>query len=406
MPLFMMLMLATLGGFSATAASEAPRPMPVEIARGTSWVSPYWGYNAPKIVFDGEAYYTAGLWGELKTAEGVLYRCDGKTSVAGARLPGLYQPAVLALDAQKRLIAVHTRLNAPVRLLRAKVPGQHKDFEDLPPPPGMQAAYYIGIAVYREQLYLASLDATNSMWLNRLDLNSLAWSAPCLVQEGQIAQKPKTAWTYPILVPEDHGLHLFASNAPDGGEGNTYNEVWHMFFPNAPEAKAERERIADSTMGNSTFVLDAALDAQGALHVLFSWNVHVYGDPVSEGRPVAGLYHAWRKSGVNAWQFQRMANSCYGGFFVSDGTLHALLIEGGPLIRYCWNPGSAGWERQAVVLDTKELPVFPGFVDTLHPASGAVAAPGLALVSDGLLPAEKDQPQVRVLWGLFPSAKP
>ena len=69
-----------LAGLSiALAPNAAPAPETVsedacrvtEIARGHSWVSPYWGYNTPKIVFDGKTYYTVGLWGmKPESAEG------------------------------------------------------------------------------------------------------------------------------------------------------------------------------------------------------------------------------------------------------------------------------------------------------------------------------------------------
>ena len=34
-----------------------------KVAEGTAWVSSYWGYNAPKLIYDGNHYYTVGLWG-------------------------------------------------------------------------------------------------------------------------------------------------------------------------------------------------------------------------------------------------------------------------------------------------------------------------------------------------------
>ena len=42
-----------------------------KIDAGVAWVSSYWGYNAPKLVYDGESYYTVALWGaEQATARG------------------------------------------------------------------------------------------------------------------------------------------------------------------------------------------------------------------------------------------------------------------------------------------------------------------------------------------------
>lgn len=44
-----------------------------KIDTGVAWVSSYWGYNAPKLVYDGDSYYTVALWGpEQATAQGAL----------------------------------------------------------------------------------------------------------------------------------------------------------------------------------------------------------------------------------------------------------------------------------------------------------------------------------------------
>ena len=46
-----------------------------KIDEGTAWVSSYWGYNAPKLVYDGDSFYTVALWGEERaTATGALYK--------------------------------------------------------------------------------------------------------------------------------------------------------------------------------------------------------------------------------------------------------------------------------------------------------------------------------------------
>ena len=35
-----------------------------KIDEGTAWVSSYWGYNAPKLAYDGTHYYSVGYWGD------------------------------------------------------------------------------------------------------------------------------------------------------------------------------------------------------------------------------------------------------------------------------------------------------------------------------------------------------
>lgn len=270
-----------------TAAGAHAEGRVVEIARGHSWVSPYWGYSSPKIVSDGTAWYTAGLWGaDPDSSYGVLYKCDGAAWHEGAHLSNIYQPVTLALDTQGRLLAAYTEQLQPVRIYRSQARGNIHDLERLPSPPDMKNAYYIGIAIREDVLYLAYLVTPEySMFLATLNLASLEWTPSRLVCPGQIERKPKTAWTYPILYPAEDGLHLVASNAPDGGEGNTYNQVWYLFYPHGAHEPSIRELVAETPMGHQSYALDFAIDADGTRHTLFLWNQRKYGDPLPPDSP-------------------------------------------------------------------------------------------------------------------------
>lgn len=373
----------------------------VEIARGHSWVSPYWGYNAPKLVFDGKAYYTAGLWGaKPESAKALLYKYEGATWRKGARFSNVYQPITMAVDRTGRLIIAHAEQSAPLRLYRSKTPGDIADLERLPSPADMENAYYISIALQDEVLFLAYISTPDySMFLQALNLTSLQWTPSSLVCRGQTEKKPKTAWTYPILYPTLEGLHLIASNSPDGGEGNTYNQVWHLFYAQDAQEPAVREMLAESPVGHNAFGMDFVADNAGRLHLLFNWNQHVYGDPLPAGSLAAGLYYAWRDPVMEKWRKTRLGPVSTAGFLELGEELAVVAAQN---VIYRLNSREDNPVTGTMLWEPDSITGMPGFIDTLSRASGSISSEGIALVMDSLLPSEKEQSPVRILWSVLP----
>jgi hypothetical protein len=373
----------------------------VEIARGHSWVSPYWGYSSPKIVCDGKAYYTAGLWGaKPDQAEGVLYRYDGVAWRAGARFPNIYQPITLALDREGRLIAAYTEQLKPVNLWRSKSPGGVDALDRLPSPADMKNAYYIGIAIRDELLYLAYISTPEySMFLATLNLTTQEWSPSRLVCRAQVEHKPKTAWTYPILYPAKEGLHFVASNSPDGGEGNSYDRVWYLFYPAGVQEPSIREVVAETPMGHISYATDFATDASGVCHVVYMWNQRSYGDPLPPDSPPAGIYHAWRDPEAGIWRRDLLMPAGNAGFYESDQGLMAATTSNRVFL---WTGAQEGWKDRDALCDAARMPDPPGFFDVISRASGSDTRGGIAVVTDSLMPAEQDKPQERVLWSILP----
>ncbi|MCC6490898.1 MAG: hypothetical protein IT364_25650 [Candidatus Hydrogenedentes bacterium] len=375
-----------------------------EIARGHSWVSPYWGYCAPKIVFDGETYYTTGLWGATpETSEGVVYRLADGAWQEGVRLPNIYQPATLLLDSEQRLIAVYTRQEAPAVFLRAKARGDALEMEELPAPPDMVNAYYPGAAIANDILSVAYISIPSySMYLAQLDLKTKSWTPSLLMSAGQIETKPKTAWTYPVLIPAENGLHVVASNCPDGGEGNSYNQVWYLLYPSGATEAARRELVAESPVGTNAYAMDMAVDANGGIHVVHMWNDVKYGDPLPPESAPAGTYDSYRGPSTGIWTHERLGPITLAGFHQSGEDLSLIMEAGGTFSLSRWSPDKRTWEAQENLIETAQVPAGPSFVDVLRASSGSAVRPEPVLVTDGLLPAVEGQPQTRMLWAVLP----
>jgi hypothetical protein len=394
------LVLVLYSGPAAVAASAAPR----EIARTETWVSPLWGYNTPKLAFNGRAWFAAGMRGaDTKSGEALVCRNAGDGWREFITLPGAYQPPTVGVDETGRLVVAHTRVEAPVRLLRARTPENDGTLEELPAPPAMKNAYYIGMAVHGADLWLAWIDAPeNSLFLARLDLRHGTWTGPTLIMAGQVKQKPKTAWVYPILYPaRDGGLHFAASNAPDGGEGNTYNEVWYLHFPKGAATPDLRERVANTPMGTLSFCTDLAEDPQGRPHLAFMYNTHVYGGPLPADAGTPGLWHAWRDAGAGTWTTARLGEPGIAGFTAEAGILNVFLAGNGAIACRTWHDAEKAWSEPAPVVPIGNAPSGPAFLDTLSASSGGPGAAGPAFISDGSIKA--NDKTLCLTWAVLPA---
>lgn len=411
----------TLSGAAALRQEPESRYRVTPIAEGEGWVSSYWGYTAPKLAYDGETYYTAALWGgSPEQAYGTLYAYRDGEWEAGQELPDMYQPPALLLDSSGRLVVLYARQGKPPVLLRARKRGAAEGLEALEPHPAIRNAYYIGAAIRQNTLYMAYLTSPSyNFYLTQLDLDTMQWSEPLLVQEGYVRAKPKTAWTYPVLLATAEGLHLVTSNCPDGGDGNTYDRVWYLFFPEGSNQYTLRQEVAACPMGHIAYAMDMIAGPAGGVHIVLMWNVHKYGAPLPETQSPAGTYHAWRDNETEEWNLDLIAPPCvaslYGeGVGVDSGRvprdemrLFAITQQQSAITSLQWNPeGAEGerWRELPPLYPREEIAAAPVFMDVIHPGSGSVMG-DLALVSDGLLPGAEGEPSQRTIWAVLPDSK-
>jgi hypothetical protein len=206
-----------------------------KIDGGVAWVSPYWGSNAPKLVYDGEAFYTVGLWGEKQAAaSGAIYKYEGGRWVKGYEWPDLnYQPGMLLLDAQKRLILIYPKMQAKPVILRSAAKGDISHFEPLPVPDTIPLAGYLGAGIHGDKLVIGYIGQPGvySFNLAVLDLKTQQWSGPYLLAAEQRETEPFTTWLYPIIQPEKDGIHLVVTNHSGGpGPRYTYSPVLYIYI--------------------------------------------------------------------------------------------------------------------------------------------------------------------------------
>ena len=266
--------------FGSAAANPVIFPMiQVDLSRidsGTAWASAYWGYNAPKLVFDGEHFYTVGFWGaDQANTQGVLYRSTG----VGEAVDGWerffdwgwhdYQPGTVLLDTQQRLLLVHARSGRGPRILHQQRRGDASSFVDVDLPANLTRAGYIGAAMDGDRLLLGFIGypSTYSFAVAWVDLDSGEWAGPFGLAPAQRATEPYTTWLYPLIAPAGDGFHLIVSNNAD--LSSYYSSILSLYVPYADPTGASAEVVAkvDPWTKNLAFAEALWHGADGALFV-------------------------------------------------------------------------------------------------------------------------------------------
>jgi hypothetical protein len=246
------------------------------IDSGTAWASAYWGYNAPKLVFDGEHFYTVGFWGaDQATTRGVLYRSTG----AGEAVDGWerffdwglhdYQPGMVLLDMQQRLVLVHARSGGGPRILYQQRRGDARSFVGIELPANLTRAGYIGAAMDGDRLLLGFIGypGTYSFAVAWIDLPTGVWSGPFSLAPEQRSTEPYTTWLYPLIAPDRDGFHLIVSNNAD--LSSYYSSILSLFVPYADPTGAIADIVVEVDPWTKNLAFAEALwrGTDGALYV-------------------------------------------------------------------------------------------------------------------------------------------
>lgn len=237
-----------LAGVPSLAAQESE--MDFELSRidsGIASVSPYWGYNAPKLVFDGDHYYTLGRWGPHQdAARGVVYKSAEGGWEIFLEWEGLHhQPGMVLLDSRQRLVIIYARRDYGPRILHQRRRGDPRGFVRIALPDGLDRAGYIGAAMDGDRLVLGYIGrpGSYSFQVAWVDLDSGTWSGPFVMAPQQRSKEPWTTWLYPLIVPDKDGFHIVVSN--NAYRSSYYNRINYLKVRYDDPASAIPEVVAD-----------------------------------------------------------------------------------------------------------------------------------------------------------------
>ncbi len=343
-----------------------------KVAEGTAWVSSYWGYNAPKLVYDGDHYYTVALWGaEQATATGALYRYQDGKWAQGYTWDGLnYQPGMLLLDSEQRLVLIYSRMNEGPVILRGRARGDIENFESIDVPVGIGKAGYIGAGIYGNRIVLGYIGdpATYSFNVAILDIETMEWNGPHLLASAQREEEPWTTWLYPIILPDANGFHLAVSNQPDPTASYDTILYTYLSYDGLDTPTLEVVTQVDPWSGNMAFAEAMWRGSDGSIYIT--------GQYKPEGGE-NGLHIYQRDPQTKTWRVQWISTAQIGAVFEDRGGKMWMTSTYWDALRLYTGDD---WQ----VVDVPEFAehglVSSFFLHGIHPGSGSLMPEGPAVV--------------------------
>ncbi|NKB68001.1 MAG: T9SS type A sorting domain-containing protein [Candidatus Latescibacteria bacterium] len=363
------LLLVVLVGGTQVAGQEVEIHLS-KIDEGVSWVSSYWGYNAPKLAYDGESYYSVGLWGtEQATAQGALYQLRDGQWHKGYQWDGLnYQPGMVLLDGQRRVILIYPKNGEKPVILRATSPGQIDEFEPLEVPDRIGKAGYMGAGIYDERLVIGYIGdpATYTFQTAILDLRTGTWDGPFILAPAQRQQVPWTTWLYPVIQPDETGYHLLVSNQPDSRA--LYNRILYMHLPYGDPGPIEPEVVAEIEPEGNFMAFGEAMwhSPDGCIYVTGQYQ---------GGGQANRLFAFVRDVDAGTWSGGPLGNAQVAAAYQRPGGIGAVWVAstyGSQLRLYKTADHGGSWEVEPVVDLGGYGLVSSFFLHGISPSSGSL----------------------------------
>jgi hypothetical protein len=363
----------TLGG-----AAQAEGHSGAEVSKideGISRVSAYWGCNAPKLVFDGQTYFTIGSWGkDQASSRGVIYRYERGEWTRGYEWGELnYQPPMLLLDSQRRLILVYSKRSAKPVVMRARTAGDCASLEPIAVPDTIAQAGYIGASIVQDRLILCYIGrAGYDFCTTACDLAAGRWTPETVLCRAQRTTVPYTTWLYPFMIPGAEGMDLFVSNHSFPGKQNNKSRILHAFVSSGQPAAPAAEVIADA----NPWGVDGTAQISAVWRDLRDGALLVIGQFTPKTGKVLNLELYRRDPASGRWDARKIGPHLYGSLFQSAAAPRVLWLtvvtrgQGADLQLFRSVDQGQSWMAETAA----NLPkgVAPHFLYGVHPTSGSV----------------------------------
>ncbi|MCC6442209.1 MAG: hypothetical protein IT210_02000 [Armatimonadetes bacterium] len=366
------------------AAHKDPR-MESITREGTTWTASTWGYNSPKLLYDGKRLFAVSLAGGGPDHDAArLYWRDAEGWHPGAAITPIYQPATILLDSEGHINLFCTDRGKRGYHWRSVRAGDVSEFRETTLTEPERFGYgYLGTGRGKKMIALTGLDQDYRMWLAYKRSPGSPWSRPYLLAPSQRRVAPWQCPLYPVVMPEGNKIHVIYSNCPDGSVHNTYNKVEYALFDTGTKRVIRRDIVAEGPVGEMTYGLDALLDGDGSLYVLYMSGVYAYGEKREDGDRRKGLYCAALRSG-GRWESRRITGSSGTGQLYSapDGRLYVYESTASDTLRYISADHGQSWRADG--------PAWSGigyFLYILKPNSGSAGGGRLLAVQSVPLPA-------------------
>lgn len=304
------------------------------VATSVSWVSPCWGYHAPKIVRSERGdVWAVNFFGRYPDSSAQIFkrRADGSW-VGGKIFTGNYQPAMIFLDHEGRLNLIQNSEKEPVRHFRSTDAENLNNFKLVASGNGLEdgRGWYVGVGVHQSTIYLSYITLSYNLYLTWKGINDSAWHKAVLLNQGEVNEVTgNKSWLYPRFYFRGGSGYIAVSSTVDGTTRNTYDKVHVITFPlQHPEAFTS-ETVYAGPVGYYTYCYDMLVTPDGTIICGLTAGKHVYGPEQASALPL-GIYVAVKRPKSEKWDLHQVDDH-YGTIaldYAAGGSLYAIVTRG------------------------------------------------------------------------------
>ena len=391
-----------VSGFAGTQ-KDSPKVNVETIASTQSWVSPAWGYNAPKIVRNRKGeIWALNFTGRYPESNVQLFKRSASGGWAGGKIfPGNYQPAMIFLDHEGRLNLIQNSETQPVRQFRSTDDQNLNNFKLVASGNGLEdgRGWYVGVGVRGPTVYMSYITLSYDLYLTWKGVNDPVWHKPVILNRGEVNKVTgNKSWLYPrFYFHRDRG-YIAVSGTVDGTTHNTYNTIHLISFPLRNPDRFKTEAVYEGPGGYYTYCFDMIVTPDGSIMCAFTTGKHKYGPELASALPV-GLYVAVKRPTEQKWNIHPIDDH-YGTVslnYSTSGRLYAVITRGwADEENKCLLKVSPDWARTWRIVNDDIFSSRPDvkrpfYLQTAHAQSGSsVGNLVLGLLTNQHLPAPVD----------------
>jgi hypothetical protein len=259
-----------------------------------AWASPYWGYNAPKIVRNAQGeLWTVSFMGKYGEEKARIMKRDvtGKWH-KGKLFDHLYQPSMLFLDYEGRLNYIQNSQYDSISHYRSVDNENLNNFQLVARGNGVEdgRGWYVGTGINDSTMYLSYVTLQYDLYLTWKKITDTEWHKAVLIESGKVdTVSGNHSWLYPRFNFHNNKGFITVSSTVDGSKYNTYDKVRLVTFSLSNPSEFTKEIVFDGTVGYYSYSYDAIITSNEKIVCGFSASIYKYGEKKKDIIP-EGLY--------------------------------------------------------------------------------------------------------------------
>lgn len=382
-----LLILVGLMFFGCSSSTVTSKIESIDFVK--SWASPYWGYNAPKIVRNaqGELWTVSfmGKYGEEKAQ--ILKRDISGQWQKGRMFDHLYQPSMLFLDNEGRLNYIQNSQHDSIMHFRSMDKENLNNFQLIAKGNGVNdgRGWYTGVGIHDSTMYLSYVTLQYDLFLTWKLVTDSTWHKAVLIAAGLVdTLTGNHSWLYPRFNFQNNKGYITVSSTVDGSKNNTYDKIRLATFSLSDPTEFTTEIVFDGTVGYSSYSYDAIITLNDKFVCGYNAGKYKYGEKKKEAIS-EGIYVSVKDINGTQWN-QYQVDDHSGSVWLYEGpngAIYALVVRGSWdmetnfLIKLSLDNGKT-WK----VIDNDVMKEHPEYKHTffgqiVHPHSGSPGRKGI-----------------------------